>query len=201
MRTIMVEKTLYQFHELPEDAKQYAISTYWGEDWDYEGVFYDAKQIGKCMGIDIDDIYFRGFCSQGDGACFTGHYRYAKAGVKAVMEYAPQDKGLHRIAKELQRIQSKYFYKLRSEIKHRGHYYHEMGMSIETIHTDGDMNRYDCRGPSDDDENDIKEALRDFARWIYTRLKEQYEYETSEEAVLEACEENGYEFDSKGRIV
>ncbi len=201
MRTIMVEKTLYQFHELPEDAKQYAISTYWGEDWDYEGVFYDAKQIGKCMGIDIDDIYFRGFCSQGDGACFTGHYRYAKAGVKAVMEYAPQDKGLHRIAKELQRIQSKYFYKLRSEIKHRGRYYHEMCMSIETIHTDGDMNRYDCRGPSDDDENDIKEALRDFARWIYTRLKEQYEYETSEEAVLEACEENGYEFDSKGGIV
>ena len=201
MRTKMVEKTLYQFNELSEDAKQYAISTYWGADWDYEGVFYDAKQIGKCMGIDIDDIYFRGFCSQGDGACFTGHYRYAKAGVKAVMEYAPQDKGLHRIAKELQRIQSKYFYKLRSEIKHRGHYCHEMCMSIETIHTDGDMNRYDCRGPSDDDENDIKEALRDFARWIYTRLKEQYEYETSEEAVLEACEENGYEFDSKGRIV
>ena len=201
MRTIMVEKALYQFHELPEDAKQYAISTYWGEDWDYESVFYDAKQIGKCMGIDIDDIYFRGFGSQGDGACFTGYYRYAKAGVKAVMEYAPQDKELHRIAKELQDVQKKYFYKLRSEIKHRGHYYHEMGMSIETIHTDGDMNRYDCRGPSDDDENDIKEALSDFARWIYTRLEEQYRYETSEEAVLEACEANGYEFDSKGRIV
>ena len=47
MRTIMVEKTLYQFHELPEDAKAYAISTYWGEDWDYECVFEDAKEIGK----------------------------------------------------------------------------------------------------------------------------------------------------------
>ena len=201
MRTVMVAQDRYQFHELPEDAKAYAISTYWGEDWDYECVFEDAKEIGKLMGIDIDDIYFCGFWNQGDGACFTGHYRYAKGGVKAVVEQAPQDKELHRIAKELQRIQSKYFYKLRSEIKHRGHYYHEMCMSIETIHTDGDMNRYDCRGPSDDDENDIKEALRDFARWIYKQLKEQYEYETSEEAVLEACEENGYEFDDKGRIV
>lgn len=201
MRTIMVEKTLYQFHELPEDAKQYAISTYWGEDWDYESVFYDAKQIGKCMGIDIDDIYFRGFWSQGDGACFTGHYRYAKAGVKAVMEYAPQDKELHRIAKELQDVQKKYFYKLHTTITQSGMYCHEGTMRFETIHMDGDMNRYDCRGPSDDDENDIKEALRDFARWIYKQLEEQYGYETSEEAVLEACEANGYEFDDKGRIL
>ena len=192
MRTIMVKKTLYQFHELPEDAKQYAISTYWYEDWDYEGVFYDAKQIGKCMGIDIDDIYFRGFCSQGDGACFTGHYRYAKAGVKAVMEYAPQDKELHRIAKELQEVQRKCFYKLYATITQSGMYCHEGAMRFEIYSCDNNYTEIEEAG--------LKEALRDFARWIYKSLEEQYEYETSEEAVLEACEANGYEFDEKGNL-
>ena len=197
----VVETNVFQFHELPSDAKQHAISTYWGEHWDYECVFEDAKEIAKLMGIDIDDIYFSGFWSQGDGACFTGTYRYAKGGVKTVMEYAPEDKELHRIANELQAVQKKYFYKLLSTIKHRGRYYHEMCMSIETVRADGDMNRYDCRGPSDDDEKAINEALRDFARWIYKRLEEQYNYETSEEAVLESCESNGYEFDSRGNII
>ena len=192
MRTIMVEKTLYQFHELSEDAKQYAISTYFGDDWDYECVFEDAKEIGKLMGIDIDNIYFRGFWYQGAGASFTGGYRYAKGGVKAVMEYAPQDKELHRIAKELQEVQRKYFYKLYATITQSGTYCHEWTMRFEIYSCDNNYTEIEEAG--------LKEALRDFARWIYKRLEEQYEYETSEEAVLEACEANGYEFDSKGRI-
>ena len=199
MRTIMVEKTLYQFHELPEDAKQYAISTYWGSDWDYECIFEDAKEIGKLMGIEIKDIFFTGFWNQGDGACFTGHYRYAKAGVKAVMEYAPQDEELRFIANLLQEVQRKYFYKLYATITHNGRYCHDSYMNIETSHYDDQMIYY--VRIADSDEKDLKDALRDFARWIYKRLEEQYEYETSEEAVLEACEANGYEFDSKGRIV
>lgn len=193
MRTVMVAQDRYQFHELPEDAKQYAISTYFGDDWDYECVFEDAKEIGKLMGIDIDNIYFRGFWYQGAGASFTGGYRYAKAGVKAVMEYAPQDKELHRIAKELQEVQRKYFYKLYATITQSGMYCHEMTMRFEIYSCDNNYTEIEEAG--------LKEALRDFARWIYKRLEEQYEYETSEEAVLEACEANGYEFDSKGRIV
>ena len=195
MRTIMVEKTLYQFHELPEDAKQYAISTYFGDDWDYECVFEDAKEIGKLMGIDIDNIYFRGFWYQGAGASFTGGYGYAKGGVKAVMEYAPQDEELHFIANLLQEVQRKYFYKLYATITQSGMYRHEMTMGID-VREAGTGNWI-----NDDDEEVLSSALRDFARWIYKQLRGMYEYETSEEAVMENCEANGYEFDNKGRIV
>ena len=46
-------------------------------DW-YESTFDDAKAIGALMGMDIDGIYFSGFCSQGDGACFEAGLSYRK---------------------------------------------------------------------------------------------------------------------------
>ena len=43
MRTIMVEKTLCQFHELPDDAKAYARYTYWDNNKS------DQQIIASCI--------------------------------------------------------------------------------------------------------------------------------------------------------
>ena len=71
--------TLYKFDELPtEAAKEMARS--WmrqcaGEDGFYaECTLDDAKEALKALGYSVENIYYSGFSSQGDGACFTGNH-------------------------------------------------------------------------------------------------------------------------------
>lgn len=194
MRTI--EMQAYKFSELSDTAKQKAINhcREWQTDhqwWDF--VYDDAKEIGKIMGIDIERIYFSGFWSQGDGACFEGWYSYKPDSCKQIRQYAPMDAELHAIAQALQNIQRTNFYQLRAGVKHRGHYYHENC-------TDIDIDRNDYKEPTQDAEESIKECLRDFMRWIYSKLEQEYEWLTSDESVTEMIEANEYEFDEEGNI-
>lgn len=189
MKTIC--KTVFQFNELNETAKQKAIENcrefnVSDEFW-YECVYEDAKEIAKLLGIDISRIYFRGFWSQGDGACFEGYFQYNKQGAKKAKEYAPQDKELHRIADEYSAIQKACFYSVYGSVKQRGRYMHE---NCTEIDMENAKNK----------EEDMEEVLRDFMRWIYSNLEAQYEYLTSDEAVSEMIEANGYDFDEDGNL-
>jgi hypothetical protein len=72
----VTETTVYQFDELSDEAKEKAREWYRQGNvttrfWS-ECTIDDAKEIGKLLGMDIDNIYFSGFWSQGDGACFEG---------------------------------------------------------------------------------------------------------------------------------
>jgi hypothetical protein len=69
-------------------------------------------------------IWFSGFWSQGEGACFEGYWSHAKGAVARIRDYAPQDATLHSIADRLKAIQRRNFYQLAAEISRRGHYYH-----------------------------------------------------------------------------
>ncbi|MCK5603675.1 antitoxin of toxin-antitoxin stability system [Candidatus Pacearchaeota archaeon] len=195
-----VETTVFKFDELSEKAQQTAIEKLYNLNtdynwWDYE----DAKQAAACIGIEIDDIWFSGFSSQGDGACFEGSYSYQKGGVKAIKDCAPQDERLHQIAMNLQETQRKSFYGLSATVKHSGHYYHEYCTDISVS---------ECRTLRDGCESEgyasieaheaIEEALRDFMRWIYKQLEKDYYYLTSEEAIKESIEANEYEFTGNG---
>ena len=194
MKTI--ETAIYSFDELSGGAKEKARKWYregaLDYDW-YDCLFDDVKHVAGLMGIDIDNIYFSGFWSQGDGAMFTGSYSYRKGSVKAVKDYAPEDSDILSIARNLANIQKKYFYRLSASCKHRGHYYHENCMSVD-VYDDG---RYNATREAEDS---IAEGLRDFARWIYRRLETEYECLTSDECVDEAIRANGYEFDEDGNI-
>ena len=118
-------KTVYQFNELSDEAKDKAIENYRQAGFDYEWwnyIFEDAKRMGVLMGITVDNIYFSGFSSQGDGACFEGSYEYQKGSVKAIREETgDSDKDLTAIAKGLQAEQRRNFYGLSASVKHRGH--------------------------------------------------------------------------------
>ena len=138
-------------------------------------------------------IYYSGFWSQGDGACFEGRYEYKRGALKAVKDYAGQDQELHRIVKALQDVQRKNFYQLTARCIHSGHYYHSGCMSV-------DVERSDDKEMTDDAEGTVKECLRDFADWIYKQLEQEYDYRTGEEACREAIEANDYEFTEKGEM-
>jgi hypothetical protein len=81
-------------------------------------------------------IFFRGFWSQGDGACFEGRYAYARRASAAIRRHAPLDVELHRIVDRLQAVQRRNFYQLSAEARHRGHDCHVGCMAI-TVERDG----------------------------------------------------------------
>ena len=208
----IIQTTVYQLAELDEAAKDKARAWFreggFDHDW-YDDVYADFEQICAILGVTLDTrtvclvgggsrqepcIYFRGFWSQGDGACFEGRYAYARGVPSNIREYAPKDTELHQIADALQAVQRRNFYQLHARVRHRGHYYHEycMDMSVERESPTG-------QDITADAENVVAEALRDLARWLYRQLAREYEYLSSDECVDTAITANAYTFTGSGR--
>ena len=207
-----VESTVYRFDELSDTAKERARD-WWrncaeGDDW-YDSIYEDASSIAKILGIEFDQkpvklmggatrynpcIWFSGFCSQGDGACFESRYSYAKGAKKAIREYASQDETLHRIADDLQDIQRRNFYRLEAKTRHSGRYYHSGCMNVEVF------NKESGNEICGDSEKDLTTILRRFADWIYKQLVVAYDYYYSDENVDESMRLNEYEFTEEGKL-
>lgn len=196
----IIETKAYQLHELSSEAQKKAIENvrnhegyldykWWGFTYDY------VKEIAALFGLEIDEIYCSGFYSQGDGACFEGDYSYKAGGLKAVKEYAPLDMELHEIVQGLQDTQRRYFYGLTANTRHKGRYYHSGCMNIRVYQNAGmDYANIDV-------ESEVTYLLRQFADWIYMKLKQEYDYLMSDEEVRETIEDNGYEFDEEGNWI
>ena len=208
----IIETTVYRLDELSEAAKDKARAWYreGGFDYDwYDAVYEDFQRIAEILGIRFKTrtvrlygggsrqeprIFFSGFWSQGDGACWEGLYSYRKNATAEIRSYAPLDAALHGIADALLAIQRRNFYQLRAEASHRGHYYHEYCMSI-SVERDSPT----WQDMTADAEEIVIEALRDLARWLYRQLEREYEYLTSDEAVDETIIANEYTFTEAGR--
>lgn len=207
----IIQTIVYRLDELGDTAKDRARAWYrdgqFDHDW-YEPVYEDFERICVLLGITLDTrsvrlfgggtrekpcIYFSGFYCQGDGACFEGRYAYRPKSVAAIRAYAPNDVELHRIALVLACAQRRNFYQLTVAIKHRGRYHHEHTMVI-------DVERYSPAGqnvaPNSGD--DLVEALRDLARWLYRALEAEHDYQTSDASVDEMIAANAYTFTENG---
>jgi hypothetical protein len=161
----------------------------------HDGVFEDTKTIGKLMGIDITNIFYPGFSSQGDGACFEGKYEYAKDSVKKLKDYAPQDKELHRIVEALYQVQKLNFYRITASVKHSGHYYHKRCTDIDVY---ADYKTHDDYADNATSET-VSELLRDFMAWIYKTLSDEYDFLSSDEQIIESIESNEFHFLKDGK--
>jgi len=207
----IIETTVYRLDELSDAAKDKARAWYrqvgFDHDW-FEFVYEDFERICAILGIDLNTvpvrlhgggtrqktcIWFSGFWSQGDGACFEGRYRHAKGAPQKIRDHAPKDTELHRIADALQAIQRRNFYQIHAAITHRDRYYHEYSMAI-SVERDSPT----WQDMSADTEDAVIEALRDLARWLYRQLESEYEYQASDEAVDEAIVANEYTFTEIG---
>ncbi|MBE1529744.1 hypothetical protein GGC65_004200 [Sphingopyxis sp. OAS728] len=208
----IIETTVYQLDELADEAKERARSWYrqhgFDHDW-YDNMFEDFGRICLLLGVDLRTrsvrlmsgrarsqpcIFFSGFSSQGDGACFEGTYRYARGMRRAIRGYAPENIELHRIADALEAIQWRNFYQLSATARHRGRYVHEYCMEISV---ERDSPAY--QEPTADAEEEVAGALRNLARWLYRQLEREYDHQTSDEAVDEAITANEYSFTKAGR--
>jgi hypothetical protein len=203
------EKTVYKFDELDERAKEKAREWYRDGVQDHEwldAVYDDAKQCLALAGFDIDRIYFSGFSSQGDGACFEGSWRASDSKpVKAMKQHAPKDKELHRIAAVMRAIGRRYP-QANMSVKQRGHYQHEgcTQFSVDLGNDDDKARTAEQwaakREAEGKVEDEIIECSRDAMRWIYRTLEREYAWLMSDEQVDESIRANEYEFDENGRI-
>ena len=197
MKTIEIQ--VYEFDELAEEAKEKA------REWFRTGLSYnfqfyseciieDAKTIGELFGLNIKNIFYSGFYSQGDGACFEASYNYKKGGLKKVKEHAPVDEELHRMVADLQELQRKNFYSLSATTKQWGNYMHSGCMTV--VVWNGRADRYADKETAEG----MTEILRLFADWIYDKLEKEYRYQNSDEGVDENIRNNEYEFLENGKI-
>lgn len=206
------EKTEFKFEELSERAKQkareeYTSGEYPGYDW-WDGVYEDAVRMGQMLGIEIGttthvstkgrnytttNIWFSGFGSQGDGACFDGTYRYAPDAAKHI-DQETTDEELLRIAKELtlmhvtQRLQGLEYFTAAIHA--------ERNNSIRTEIRDWGVDEV-----GEPDEEKFRRLMQDFADWIYARLEDENDYLYSDEYVDERLSENDCVFDEDGTII
>lgn len=203
----------YKFEELSDKAKDRARDD--ARDWNTDGidwwdfVYEDAVRMGALMGIDIGtrtqryvngksvettDIQFSGFCSQGDGASFSGSYSCVPDAVAKIMAEC-NDETLIGIAEELTAAQvtakMEHGWELAATIElNQGYYCHSGNMSCTVSGDDNDL----------DDDYDLLTLFRRFADWIYHQLEAEYTYQTSDEAVEERLKDD-HLFDADGVII
>jgi hypothetical protein len=206
----IIKTKVYEFSELTDAAKQKARDWYRevsaaDTDW-HESTTDDAKACLKFLGWDITQIYFSGFSSQGDGACFEGSWRAEDVNAAGMLEHAPQDTELNRLAEAFKKIAANHL-EATAGVKHSGHYYHEYCTAFDVDIPDNALENLDY-GSSEyktreailqDVEKEIIELSRDAMRWIYRQLEKAYEFENSDETVDANILANGYTFMDTGR--
>jgi len=197
METITKEVNVYNFKELSDSSKENARLAYSYELCDHwaEYTIDDMKGAAEILGIDIDNIYFSGFCSQGDGACFMGNYKYIAGSLSRIVSSYPNWVELHDIAANLQAIQKRALYGLTCIVAHKGRYYHEYCTDFEVFYKGDYLTDKTCHF-----EDDIKQALRDFMRLCYKSLEQSYQYEVSLDNVQELSDCNDWKFLENGEI-
>lgn len=173
-------------------------------DW-WDNVYADFSYDMSAIGIEIERMYFSGFYSQGDGACFEGR-------VFSWGDFLPSiyraDPALTTLAEH---SSWKFF------VTHSGHYYHENCTDFSSTCY---LNHPDNSDATDDDDwlrwcspykTDIQnaaflavvrqyniddlhaeftEAFKGHMRSLYNRLEAEYDHLTSDESVLEALDAN-----------
>lgn len=196
-------KTVYYFNELDDDAKERAREWFreWAFDYEWWEFTYDyCKEFLTAIGFDFApkaaEIYFSGFCSQGDGACFNnvswsaGDVKPDEALKEFVSTAQPSSKEATRksaLIKAASFLAARYP-KLNGYIEHAGRYYHPHATSISTSY---------------DEDGDYEEEFAEFARncmnWVYRCLEDEHDYLNSDESVDELIQINEYKFDEDGK--
>jgi hypothetical protein len=220
----IIETKAYQYAELSDKAKEKARDWYRnasaGDSYWSESVIEDAATVAGFLGVTLRThdvplhgggtrrdpcIFFSGFWSQGDGACFEGSWSAKDVNLAALKGYAPTDKTLTQICTALADIAAEYP-DASATIKHSGHYYHSGCMDVEAysgIYADDDDNETPSAQDRDNafPDNEVRGELRRFADWIYRQLQAGYEYQNSDEQVAETIIVNEYEFTENGERI
>jgi hypothetical protein len=176
MRTVTTTTKIYTFAELSDEAKEKAVNNLRSVNLDHywwDGVYDDAKCIGlRLTSFDLD----RNRHAKGE---FIGDAH--ECAVKIVAEHGEQC--------ETRKTAQKFLSEWDSLVEK-----HSDGVNLSEV-AEGNEYEFDCE--ADDLE---KEFLRDLCEDYSILLEKEYYYLSSDEAVIESIEANGYEFTEDGDL-
>ncbi len=197
MRIAIKEYKVFSIEDVKnnDELKEKVLEKYYDINVDFDGwwdsVYEDWIEDLKNYGFEDVKIYFSGFCSQGDGACFISK----NINLSLLAEKLNFSTREINVIKALQ--EQGYIY---SELTHNNHYYHEYStyFVIYDGYTRATWKRIlkiVARL-----EIAIKNLIIELSKGIYRDLQAEYEYLTTVDAILETLEINDYEFDENGSI-
>lgn len=170
-------------------------------DW-YDCVYSMFKSDMAQVGIHVTRMYFTGFCSQGDGACFEGEF----GSLETYLDHHHQ--GQYPLIRKLLRHGGSVY----ARSTHSGRYYHENSTCI-SVATDTFYHLIECPTEFheqivdtwdmqlDQEVSAFEEAITD--QWrvymcdLYSRLEDEYDHLTSDEVVWETIEANELDKDEE----
>lgn len=162
----------------------------------------DFKEDMKKVGIDVHRVYFSGFCSQGDGACFMGKLDNALV----YLDHHHKDQ-YPMIRKLLEHDGGVYV-----NCNHTGRYCHSNSVTIsvevdrfdDVLEMKSDLQRevavqWDALLDKEytDLETDLTNQWRTYMQELYRKLEAEHDYLTSDEAVWETIEANELDKDAE----
>ena len=170
-------------------------------DW-WESTYENFTAEMDAIGIEVDTMYFSGFSSQGDGACFEGRVQDWPKFLNSVGYTCP---ALIALADNVWTL----------SVKHSGRYHHENCtlFTYDAVSPDdySESERDEFlfgNSPYDTDiqnaafwailkgydftklEEEFRAAFKSHMRTLYNNLRLEFAYLTSDEAVLEAMDAN-----------
>lgn len=204
----IIEQKIYNYQDLllPENSslKDRVISELSDinvnyDDWYQDDIF---KEQCKEKGFNLETLYFSGFYSHGDGAMFEGYIKLDKETESSILESYVKNQRLVRLIK-LGLIT------VSCSFEQYGHYYHHKSYKYNfNVETEGNTkmigyyyNLEKLIHFNNSIESEITDTFEDLCKNIYKQLEKDYEYLTSEKAILETIETNGYEFNENGEII
>lgn len=209
MRTIVTSTDVYEYEELTQGAQEKVLQEFYAHgiidpDW-YECVGDHWKEKLETVGFADAEIHFSGFYSQGDGACFDAEVEVNERVFDCFVGSISNNSQTERLFTALLH-HSSWFYDFLSEycsfsMQTIGHSYsHENTRRIA-----GSTETYvPCNGLLEwcfnEFRNYLEELRRDLSQDIYVALRDECEYLTSAEAMVETIKINEYVFTMEGKL-
>jgi hypothetical protein len=169
------------------------------DEW-WDCVYADFKEDMREVGICVDRMYFSGFSSQGDGACFEGSFD----NLRTYLDHHHKDQ-YPMIRKLL--ASDGYVY-----VTSRGMYCHANSM-VFSIEHDTFYRLIECptefheqivdtwdrhlEDEASDFEKDVIEQWQSYMQDLYCKLEAEYDYLVSDEAVWGTIEANELDMDEE----
>lgn len=205
MKTVKIKA--YEYDELSPAAQEMARD-WWrkansesGETFWSESVIDDFCKLAGFLGWSVDSkrVYWSGFWSQGDGACFEGDFDSRNIDLAGLEQYAPA--GPDALNAEIggigARIKAACDGRLvQGHSKHNDRYCHSRSIDLDFWSCDDNGEEESL---PDGARESLEEETRDLCDWLYAALEREYEWMMADEQIAETIRANEYLFDECGK--
>lgn len=193
MQTINIE--LFTISELSEQARQKAIEKERTHcDVDLTCTIEYIEEILACLGFESPKIAYSGFCSQGDGLSFVSDNWQYKKGMLDNIKQVTTNKDVLEWAQCLYSESKDTFFKLSFCVERTSNRYSHSNTVRVSNYQYGD---YDLSDKQIEWLNHIKNGL---CLVFYRMLEKDYDYQLSDEYIIENLQANDVMFLSSGKV-